>query len=370
MGAYVIESTQGQDLLSDLAKKEGVSVAGTKADKKKVKQSEKRLKSLEEKISALASAENDEEEEDDAATAAPTDDASETDLPQSLAPPTTDEETVPTLQTFAQESTSLTQFQNLFKGCVFYLSREVPRYSLEFVIRAFGGEVGWPSTAGAGSPFEESDPKITHQIVDRPPVNVDAQSPNAKGVQGEVKRYDKREYLQPQWVYDSVNARRLVKSEGYRQGETLPPHLSPFVVAKDGEYVPEEAGGEPVDMDVDADEEMAEAEGGVEEEEEDEETAVADEDEEKSDKEEQADVDVGVGLFGKLSLDHSLIKFFNSLPTKKPSTKQNCKPKPRVSRSASSNSNKSKSNRRPRRLLPLRKLRRRNRRGRNGSWRR
>ncbi|KAJ3036294.1 mRNA-binding ribosome synthesis protein nop7 [Rhizophlyctis rosea] len=288
LGAYVIESTQGQDLLSDLARKEGVSVAGTKADKKKVKQSEKRLKSLGEKISAIASAENDDNEEDldDAATAAPSDDT-ETDLPQSLAPATTDEESVPTLQTFAQASTTLTQFQNLFRGCVFYLSREVPRYSLEFVIRAFGGEVGWPSTSGAFSPFSEDDPRITHQIVDRPPVSVDAQAPNAKGVQGEVKRYDKREYLQPQWVYDCVNARRLVKSEGYRQGETLPPHLSPFVVAREGEYVPEVVGMEVDEVEEnDAEGEEDEVEIAVADEEEEEE-----EEEEKDEEEEEASID-------------------------------------------------------------------------------
>jgi pescadillo protein len=33
--------------------------------------------------------------------------------------------------------------KNLFKKLKFFLSREVPRYSLEFVILAFGGEIYW-----------------------------------------------------------------------------------------------------------------------------------------------------------------------------------------------------------------------------------
>jgi len=32
---------------------------------------------------------------------------------------------------------------DLFEGLVFYCSREVPRYSLEFVILAFGGQILW-----------------------------------------------------------------------------------------------------------------------------------------------------------------------------------------------------------------------------------
>lgn len=59
------------------------------------------------------------------------------------------------------------QFRNLFKGCVFFLSREVPRDSLEFVISAFGGRVGY---SGPGSSIQESDPTITHVITDRPKI--------------------------------------------------------------------------------------------------------------------------------------------------------------------------------------------------------
>lgn len=51
--------------------------------------------------------------------------------------------------------------ERLFKGLVFFLGREVPREQLLFVIRAFGGVVAWQ---GEGSPMDESDERITHQV--------------------------------------------------------------------------------------------------------------------------------------------------------------------------------------------------------------
>ena len=56
--------------------------------------------------------------------------------------------------------------ERLFKGLVFFLGREVPREQLLFVVRAFGGVVAWQ---GEGSPMEESDERITHQVRLRSP---------------------------------------------------------------------------------------------------------------------------------------------------------------------------------------------------------
>ena len=51
--------------------------------------------------------------------------------------------------------------ERLFKGLVFFLGREVPREQLLFVIKAFGGVVAWQ---GEGSPMDETDEHITHQV--------------------------------------------------------------------------------------------------------------------------------------------------------------------------------------------------------------
>ncbi|KAG5527212.1 hypothetical protein RHGRI_028196 [Rhododendron griersonianum] len=67
---------------------------------------------------------------------------------------------------------------------------------------------------------------VTVHIVDRP-------------TQGH--RFLSREYVQPQWVYDSVNARIILPVEEYLVGRVPPPHLSPFVDNEAEGYVPEYA---------------------------------------------------------------------------------------------------------------------------------
>ncbi|GJN23642.1 hypothetical protein PR202_gb11307 [Eleusine coracana subsp. coracana] len=115
------------------------------------------------------------------------------------------------------------QCKSLFKNLKFYLSREVPRESLLFIIPAFGGTVSWE---GEGAPFSEVDEDITHQIVDRP-------------TQSHV--FLSREYVQPQWIFDCVNARIILPTEGYVVGRVPPPHLSPFVDNDAEGYIPEYA---------------------------------------------------------------------------------------------------------------------------------
>ncbi|KAL6202586.1 hypothetical protein ACLB2K_026294 [Fragaria x ananassa] len=113
--------------------------------------------------------------------------------------------------------------KGLFKDMKFFLNREVNRESLLFVIPAFGGIVSWK---GDGAPFEEDDNSITHQIVDRP-------------LQHEL--CEGRKYVQPQWVYDCVNAKKILPTRDYLAGRELPPHLSPFVDPKEEGYVPDYA---------------------------------------------------------------------------------------------------------------------------------
>ncbi|KFU95669.1 Pescadillo, partial [Chaetura pelagica] len=134
-------------------------------------------------------------------------------------------ETAEQMDARKKEQEALEKQQKLFEGLRFFLNREVPREPLAFVIRCFGGQVSWDKSLCIGATYDVNDPSITHQIVDRPRVEKQV-----------VGRY----YLQPQWVFDSVNARLCLPVAGYFPGELLPPHLSPFVTEQDGDYVPPE----------------------------------------------------------------------------------------------------------------------------------
>jgi pescadillo protein len=65
--------------------------------------------------------------------------------------------------------------------------------------------------------------KVTHHVMDRP-------------ILGKLKT--NREYVQPQWIIDSLNNLYLLPTAAYKSGVPPPPPLSPFVDnAKEG-YVP------------------------------------------------------------------------------------------------------------------------------------
>ncbi|KNC86728.1 hypothetical protein SARC_01148 [Sphaeroforma arctica JP610] len=114
--------------------------------------------------------------------------------------------------------------RSLFSKYKFFLNREVPTESLEFAIRSMGGRVSWGRLyESVSNAYAEDDDTITHQIVDRPGVD--------------TTKYN-REYVQPQWVYDCINAKALLNTEKYGPGCVLPPHLSPFVEYDEGDYVP------------------------------------------------------------------------------------------------------------------------------------
>ncbi|XP_029998992.1 pescadillo [Sphaeramia orbicularis] len=165
----------------------------------------------------------------------------------------------------------------LFEGLKFFLNREVPRESLAFIIRCFGGQVSWDKSVCIGSTYDATDETITHQIVDRP--NID-------------KQYISRYYIQPQWVFDCVNAKILLPVEDYFMGVTLPPHLSPFVEEKEGDYVPPEKlkvmalqqGKKPAEEQEEEDEDEEDEEGEDEEEEDDNDDDEEDEEEEAEEK--------------------------------------------------------------------------------------
>jgi pescadillo protein len=166
-----------------------------------------------------------------------------------------------------QPSYSATDPSTLFSNFTFFLSRETPRQSLEFILRAFGCKrIGWDAVLGEGAyTHNELDPAITHQVVDRPPIQVvndsmDEDNQTAQKLKSGT-RVPGRIYIQPQWVWDSVNDEELKRPDLYAPGAQLPPHLSPFVKKVRGQYDPsaplneQEREDEELEADSDMDEE-------------------------------------------------------------------------------------------------------------------
>lgn len=118
---------------------------------------------------------------------------------------------------------TMNKFRNLLAKKVFFLNREVPRYSLEFIIPAFGGDYGYE---GEESMFAEDDKKITHHIMDR------------KINESKMKFDVKRDYIVPQWVFDCINHQVVLPVSQYKPGDAPPAHLSPFVDNKLEGYLP------------------------------------------------------------------------------------------------------------------------------------
>jgi len=153
--------------------------------------------------------------------------------------------TVADAQALSPEAMTL---RTLFSACYFFCGCETPVPSLEFVILSCGGHVGWQ---GEASPFGEDDARVTHQVIDRPSVPARAIAEKSVGVQ-------------PQWVYDCVNARQLLPTHAYRPGATCPPHLSPFIDGSDG-YAPHERVRQAAQEEHNDESELDEAQMGQEE---------------------------------------------------------------------------------------------------------
>lgn len=110
----------------------------------------------------------------------------------------------------------------VFRNMKIFINREVPFRPIYFSLLCGGAKaVGWER---AESPFGADDEDVTHQIVDRPPTQLDMKPG--------------REYVQPQWVLDSFNTGCQLPVGPYAPGKAPPPHLSPFVDDQAEGYVP------------------------------------------------------------------------------------------------------------------------------------
>lgn len=157
------------------------------------------------------------------------------------------EPTAPGGDVLPQPVASSDEATSLFANFTVYLSRETPRQPLEFLLKGFGcKKVGWDAVLGDGAyTHDELDPSITHQIVDRPPIQAAAEDDDMEAEDNQTsqklatnRRVPGRIYVQPQWVWDSVNDGEIKEPHEYAPGASLPPHLSPFVKSVQGAYDP------------------------------------------------------------------------------------------------------------------------------------
>lgn len=135
----------------------------------------------------------------------------------------------------SQPSRFASPTSTLFSKFTFFVGREVSMDILELCILSAGGKVVSEillDEMKLKQPelYKKLDlSSITHQIIDRPKI---------------LNKVAGRTYIQPQWIFDSINKSELLPVGEYAPGETLPPHLSPW--GDRGNYNAEapSAGGE------------------------------------------------------------------------------------------------------------------------------
>lgn len=219
IGAFTLEESS-RDKVSSMQPQTAVAQSNSKVSSKAVRQTIKAL---------AASGISEEPESNPPLQSVDTEEQDEEFVLKPSASNPEDATHLPTLHMISSNPQS--HVSNLFTPYTFFLSRETSRPIFEFIVRCFGGRIGWSSTTGSGSPFDETDDSITHVIIDRPLVQ------RANETEAESDRRRLRKHVQPQWIVDCINAGKVLLEEPYLQGKTLPPHLSPFG-DREGAYDP------------------------------------------------------------------------------------------------------------------------------------
>ncbi|KAK9367752.1 Pescadillo N-terminus-domain-containing protein [Lipomyces kononenkoae] len=280
ISAYVIESKREKESLIDTSNAEKAAIT------------ESEMVSRAQTISTVLNKANNPAAEDKAEPVAVDGDDVDEEVTETLdkftALPSTDKvisDIIPQPEDISPEDA----IKSLLSPFTFYIGREVPLDIVELAIIAQGGAVISESVldgylhvdTDAVPEAEEVDfdarqrevdallKKVTHQVCDRPAL--------ASKVPGRI-------YVQPQWIFDSLNRGRLMPVDEYAIGATLPPHLSPW---GDGAgYDPEEV--EKADEVEESEEEEEEEEEVEDEEDEVEETAEVEVEEEDEGEEDDA----------------------------------------------------------------------------------
>lgn len=123
----------------------------------------------------------------------------------------------PEMLELTRKHEQLKKRRKLFSKCTFLFNREVPIYSLQYLVMSFG------STFITLDDLDTNPKaKYTHHVIDRPL----------------TKKNSNVEYIQPQYIVDSLNNLYLLPIGQYAPGTALPAHLSPFVDNDKEGYVP------------------------------------------------------------------------------------------------------------------------------------
>ena len=117
------------------------------------------------------------------------------------------------------------KLKNLFKNYVFFIGREIQcKEIFQMIIQSCGGIFCDESEYSC---YDSKDEHITHFVTDRP--------------ENVIEMKKNKEYVQPQWIFDSLNNRKLMPTSDYFPGKKLPPHFSPFYqLNENGDYVYDE----------------------------------------------------------------------------------------------------------------------------------
>ena len=124
----------------------------------------------------------------------------------------------PEMKELTAKHEQLKRQRKLFSKCTFLLNREVPVFCLQFIILSFGGSYVTLDDLDANAAL-----KFTHHVMDRP---LATKKTNV-------------EYVQPQYLLDSINNLFLLPTSQYLPGVSPPAHLSPFIDNQKEGYQPD-----------------------------------------------------------------------------------------------------------------------------------